>query len=88
MRTTSSIAAPHREHASVPARLLLDRFDTISAPCVRELRFSIVANARSAGWLRDHDKRLVPQANRWTPPFRDRVGKLRGKETALATALP
>jgi hypothetical protein len=37
MRTTSSIAAPHREHASPPPRLLLDRFDTIPTPCVTAL---------------------------------------------------
>jgi hypothetical protein len=54
MLSTSSIPAPHLVQARAERRLLLERSDTIPAPCQgsSELRFSIVANARSAGRLR------------------------------------
>ena len=84
MRTTSSIAAPHREHASALPRLLLDRFDTIPAPCVRALLSCV------SPLLPTHDPPVgfgtmtsdpcrQRSPNRWTPPFRDRVGNRVGR---------
>jgi hypothetical protein len=77
MRTTSSIAAPHREHASPPPRLLLDRFDTIPTPCVTALLSCV------SPLLPTHDVRVgcgaMTSGRRRVPTARVQPAPQRGK---------
>src|SRR4051812_10040467 len=63
MLSTSSIPAPHLVQARARRRLLLERSDTIRrlGSGSSELRFSIVANARCAGWLRATNTEPLPR---------------------------